>query len=188
MNPRIRDVSIVVMWSLIVTVVLVAVFAEIFLISGKSEILFSMINTTAEGKISEITFSSGGPVAIWVISLVLVLLIFIKLPSKAQKTSRLNLHFQNDDPYAPAGRDQFRMAHCTYEVSSISEENKEPKPGRSTVEVDKISGPYIHINSHGVEDPMYRVTLEYDNRQWFSDSFNPEIGEVEMKGGRSTRV
>lgn len=178
MDPRTKQIILIAALSMIITLALVAVIVEIFLISGEKSLLVSMLNNTVNGKTSGIAFVGGGPTAIWVLSVIFILIIFRSIPPPAKLKTTLHLHFKEEDDEVPVTLDQFNKANCTYKIYKSGENKPEKTIGRR---VDTQHGPHIEVEPNGIEDPEYMVELKYNNLTWTCEyCYSPKKGEVSM--------
>lgn len=180
MNPRIRDILTVSFASLIIVVIIVSVILGIFKVSGNQESLTQFLSSTAEGEIGGLTITVGGPFGMWVIAFILLRRVLKETPLGSIK---LFINFEDLGTSPPTTPIHFQNARCFYSILSNGEEVETNKVARVQFQRvnPQIQVPYIYVSAPSIENPEFQVRIDYNQNEWFSDSYSPKTGRVEMR-------
>ncbi len=178
MNPRTAETLTLALGALLIAVVIIGLILLIFFLSGHEELLLEMLQSTAKGEFLGVAFTAGGPFGMWVIATLILLLIRKRIPLRSIK---LFLNFPEPDPQVPPPSQpaHFRNAKCWYSIFSNGRQVVLDK--KVTIQVDTDAGPYIYVQTPGIENPEFQVKLVYVGREWFSDSYSPKKGSVDLR-------
>lgn len=171
MNPNIRDVLL----SLTIVCVIFGLILILFEVTGNIELISQLLQSTAEGEIAGLTFTTIGPFGMFVIS-------FYMLRYTRRETPlwpiKLWLYFSDEDhPVPPPSQPiEFSEASCRYTVYSNDRIVR-------TVDVNirfEQRSPYIYVSAPEVDNPELEVRLEYGGHEFISESFSPKVGRVTL--------
>ena len=181
MTPRARETVLLAVISLLIAAVIVGLILVVFLVSGNQELLSQMLQNTVEGELLGIIFTAGGPFGMWVIAF--VLLIYILKRSQSLGAIRLMLRFPDSPTPPPSQPAHFNQAKCWYSVFSNGQTKfmEQEVPILTIQSSPGVYAPYIYVKAPGVEDPEFQVRLEYEQTEWFSDSYSPKKGGVDLR-------
>ena len=162
-----------IIWASIIATILIVIK-----VSGQENLLKEFLQTTASGTIQNIAFTAGGPFGMWII---IYLLFRFSSKSMPLGTIKLFLRFTEDEyeKNPPTNHADFLKAKCFYSVydnGNLVLNDKEVK-----IQTDKDVGPYIYVKAEKIENPEFEVKLEYNEIEWFGDSYSPKIGGVKLQ-------
>lgn len=178
MNPRIREIVVLALIALAIVSVVVCLILLIFLISGHKDLLSYMLQSTAKGELFGVAFTAGGPFGMWVI----VFLLFRYALKGVPLSIKLFLRFPDSEIPPPARPADFRNTKCWYLIFSNGQEMTKKLVTIQTDQIDRnVYVPYIYIKVPKFENPEFQVKLEYGGEEWFSDSYSPKKGSVDLR-------
>lgn len=173
MGSRNREVALL---ALGVTAGVVALILLVFYVSGNQDLLVKMLNTTAEGDISGIAFVAGGPFGMWIIAFAIMM---VSKRKALMKSVKLFLQFpESDGAKPPPKRAEYPRAKCSYATYSGQQKIGPEKP--ATIHIDRHAGPYINVEVPNIESPTFVIQLQFNGREWSSDSYSIEQGSVDL--------
>lgn len=176
MNRQIRDVFL----SLTVVVVVVGLILLLFQLTGNIALVTQLLQSTAEGNIVGIAFTSMGPFGMFVISFLLINR-FSKQDFPLEPITLYLFFSEQDFPVSPPlERADYSQALCWYTVFS---DGREVKPKEDAIIRFDDDRPFITINPKAVKNPSFDVKIEYEGHQFMSDSFSPisKTGRVALR-------
>ena len=178
MNPRIRETLILSFSALLITIVIVILILAIFRISGNQDLLLKMLNSAVEGKLYGVPFTAVGPMAMWIIVTLILLLIRKRV---TVKSIQLFLNFTQTNPRKPppAQRTDFPKATCYYSIFSGGKKIESDK--KVTILTDLNAGPYIHVQVPNIDNPEFQIKFKYLDQLWISDSYSSQKGNVNLQ-------
>jgi len=179
MNPRTIETLTLALIPLGIVGAVVGLILLIFVVSGHQDLLSQMLQSTAKGELSGVAFTAGGPFGMWVIAFLL-----FRHTTRAPPPGsiKLFLRFPEPNPQVPPPSQpaHFRDADCWYSIFSNGE-----KVGSDTqvmIQIDKdVGAPYIYVKAPAIENPEFQVRLKYREHEWFSDSYSPKKGDVDLR-------
>lgn len=180
MNFQIKEIGVLSLIALLITACVIGMILSIFLVSGHEEILSKMLNSTAEGKITGVAFTAGGPFSMWIISFLILRFALRKFP---QEPIKLFLIFPDSEAQPPTKPQEFRSAKCWY---SIYKNGDEVEKRDATIHTDQIGrdiyAPYIYVTlSSSIINPEYQIFITHNQEEWISDSYSPKKGSIELR-------
>ncbi|MFX0199100.1 MAG: hypothetical protein ACFFCW_23505 [Candidatus Hodarchaeota archaeon] len=179
MKSRIEEAVTLALYALIIVAVVVGLILSIFLVSGHKDLLSQMLQSTAKGELSGVAFTAGGPFAMWIAAFILLGFTAREAPLG---TIRLLFCFPDPEMPPPSKPADFRNAKCWYLVFSNGMRIGEEPVTIHTHQIDRnIYVPYVYVKARRIENPTFQIRMEYGGRDWFSDSYSPKEGGVDLR-------
>jgi hypothetical protein len=179
LSPRIKETLNLSLLALAVVSVVVGLILLIFKISGQQDLLSQMLQSTAEGKISGVAFTAGGPFGMWIIAF---LVLRYSIGSAPLGSIKLYLRFPDPQTAPPTHPADLSAAICSYSVFSDGEEITTKRANIQTDQVDQnFYAPYIYVRAPRIDNPEFQVKLEFRGDEWLSDSYSPKKGSVDLQ-------
>jgi len=178
MTLRTRETITFAFIALFIVGVVVVLILLIFWLSGHQDLLSRMLQSTAEGELFGVAFTAGGPFGMWVIAFLL-----LRYASRGARIGPIKLFLRFPDPQVPppSRPADFRNARCWYSILANGQKVSEEKVTIQTDQIDRdIYVPYVYVRAPRIKNPEFEIRLEYGGEEWFSDSYSPEKGSVNL--------
>lgn len=183
MTPRTRETISLALISLVIVGVIVGFILLIFWVSGHQDLLSQMLQSTAKGELFGVAFTAGGPFGMWIIAFILLR---YAIKGVSLGPIKLFLRFPAAQGKSPPSRlADFRKAKCWYSIrngSKIVERDKKVQILSVIADKEKSSvAPYIYVKAPIIENPLIEVRLEYEGKEWLSDSYPVKEGDLNLQ-------
>lgn len=177
MSVRISETLALALGAALITAIIVCLILLIFLISDQEQLLVEMLRNTVKGDLFGVAFTAGGPFGMWVITILILYQIKKRVPLKSIQIF-LSFESESQKPL-PSCSSHFQSARCSYSI--LSEGQRIGSDKVVPIQIDQYAGPFIYVRSSEIENPEYEIKLEYRGHEWFSDSYSPKKGRVNLQ-------